>query len=140
MKLYRRYKKWSKLRKDSKGKAVSRYEQSILDDSVHRLTREGLIDPRIMKEIQVGWGEPYADNKYWIAYCVPSEKTITFTYRAYRLPTWAIDTIMYHEYTHIVTGQNHGGRGFKRLNAKRKYQGIQEWVLLILDTIGVYTI
>lgn len=140
MKLTKRYREWSRRRRDSKGKTPSDYEQSILDASITRLTKRGLIDSRIMKEVRVEWGEPYAGNKYYVAYCNPSEKTITFTSRAYRLPEWAIDTLMYHEYSHVATGQNHGGYGFRRLNARRKYQGIQEWALLVLDAIGVYTI
>lgn len=113
------------------------WDSARLRDSLHRLKGSGIVSEEELYKINVRWGEPYNDKK-WMAYCYPTVGHIVFTHRAYRMPDWVIDTIMWHEIAHVISKSDHSDQVFKEVNKRRRFQGIQEGISLILDKIGVY--
>lgn len=113
------------------------WDLTPLRNSLYRLERKGMVSKEDINNLQVVWGEPYPGKEQWVAYSYPANNKIVFTHRAYKMPKWAIDTIMWHEISHVVSGSNHEEASFKIINKQRKFQGVQEWIAYFLDVIGV---
>lgn len=114
------------------------FDDQIIEDSISRLKEAGITTQKEIQDIKVRWGPAHSEKKYWIAYCYIDRREIILTRSAYRMPKWAIDTVLWHEYAHVLSRSPHGTTYFKRANRRRRLQALQEFIVLFLDFIGIY--
>ena len=116
------------------------FDHQIIKDSISRLIDAGVATRTELMGITVRWGPEHPEHREWIAYCYLGQREIILTHKMYRMPDWAIDTILWHEYAHALSLGSHRTWRFMKMKRRRRWQWLQEYVVLFLYLFGIYDI
>lgn len=104
-----------------------------LDASLDRIVKQGLLTDSFRNSIECRW--VWCDDGDLAYVKTDCEYRIFFTQLAFNLSDYALDTLMWHELSHIISGfSDHGEERFEKVLRRKRWHIFNEWVVF---TIGI---
>lgn len=105
--------------------------------SLDRLCDKGVLPEEYRYKISISWTEQNPDAYAFVRWSIPNH---IFVHReSYSMWRWALDTIVWHELSHILTGcRGHDKPMFKKMLCKRRGQNIMGGFVQLFNLMGMW--